>query len=411
MSGMGIAARTLSRMVASGPYGKLHIDRYPVSGYSTAHSGDAWVTDTAAAGTAFACGYKTNNGSVGIMADGQRKVTLFDRAASIGKSVGIVSTGRVTNPFCASFYSHLSNKYLENDAAEQMIKKKITLLYGGGRISFLPETEGGIRPDNVNYLNVASRGDYLVISNKKQLHDIDPARNRIIGIFADSKLSFEIDRAKTKEPSLYEMTSSALYFLNKNQKGFCLLVDSARIQDACKDHDAAALVKEIVHTDKVANLCREFAQRNPETLVLVLSASSTGGLIISEFVDTVEIDALKSSCYSMASKFDSLGQNFEDVLRLYGGIRLLTKPEKDYILTYLKSKLLPAAVGDVISNRAGLFWMPLHIQKKTVSFTGNVTESIPISAFGKNSFLFSGYHDNTQIGRLLFEAAGFDFKK
>ena len=64
--GMGPAQVTLARISAAGPDGKLHMQKMPFTGTLKTHSADKLVTDSAAAGTALASGYKTSNGMLNI---------------------------------------------------------------------------------------------------------------------------------------------------------------------------------------------------------------------------------------------------------------------------------------------------------------------------------------------------------
>ncbi|MDD5015564.1 MAG: alkaline phosphatase, partial [Atribacterota bacterium] len=64
--GMGAAQRQISELFAQTEQKcqttKLVMDTFPIAGLITTYSSDTLVTDSAAAGTALACGYKTNNG-------------------------------------------------------------------------------------------------------------------------------------------------------------------------------------------------------------------------------------------------------------------------------------------------------------------------------------------------------------
>src|SRR5512140_2508709 len=67
--GMGLAQVTAG-LVSAG--GQLALERFPVVGLSRTSSANSLVTDSAAAATAMACGVKTQNGALGVDADGAR---------------------------------------------------------------------------------------------------------------------------------------------------------------------------------------------------------------------------------------------------------------------------------------------------------------------------------------------------
>ena len=53
---------------------------------------------------------------------------------------------------------------------------------------------------------------------------------KLRALFSKSHMSFEVDRAKTKQPSLAEMTETAIKNLETNQKGYVLMVEAGRIR-------------------------------------------------------------------------------------------------------------------------------------------------------------------------------------
>ena len=84
----------------------------------------------------------------------------------------------------------------------------------------------------------------------------------MLGLFADSHMKFEIDRAREareeagrddgtsggglREPSLAEMTRKALQLLAVSPRGFFLMVEGGRIDHAGHYNDPAAAVHEVM---------------------------------------------------------------------------------------------------------------------------------------------------------------------
>ncbi len=56
---------------------------------------------------------------------------------------------------------------------------------------------------------------YNIIRNKSELEDANKAKLPLLGLFAQSHMSYEIDRDPNVEPSLSEMLQHALDLLNK----------------------------------------------------------------------------------------------------------------------------------------------------------------------------------------------------
>ena len=70
--GMGLSQVTLAALSTSGPNGKLHMERLPVSGFIRTHSANRFVTDSAAAGTALSTGIKSSDQEAGVKEAGVR---------------------------------------------------------------------------------------------------------------------------------------------------------------------------------------------------------------------------------------------------------------------------------------------------------------------------------------------------
>lgn len=92
---------------------------YAMSTYSVRSKGydaeQAWgafnyfrdgATDSAAAATTLASGVKTLDGAIGVDQDGERLATIVDKAESLGKSTGVVSSVHIAHATPASFVAH-----------------------------------------------------------------------------------------------------------------------------------------------------------------------------------------------------------------------------------------------------------------------------------------------------------------
>lgn len=108
--GMGAAQRQITELYKQAeqdcPAAKLTMNTFPIAGLITTYSSDTLVTDSAAAGTALACGYKTNNGMISQRPDGSNVTSLLEQAQEKGLATGVISTTRITHATPAVFYSH-----------------------------------------------------------------------------------------------------------------------------------------------------------------------------------------------------------------------------------------------------------------------------------------------------------------
>src|SRR3712207_4994922 len=110
--GMGTSHRDLIRYATVGTEGQLAMDSMPYAGRSETSPLDpeAFVTDSAAGGTAIATGVKTFNGAVGIDADENPVPTVLEQAREAGKATGLVTDSQVTDATPASFGAHIADR-------------------------------------------------------------------------------------------------------------------------------------------------------------------------------------------------------------------------------------------------------------------------------------------------------------
>jgi alkaline phosphatase len=93
------------------------------------------VTDSAAAGTALACGVRTTNGAIGVypydmFAWESYPVNLTELAIEKGMKTGIVTTDSTTGATPAAFSAHTSARGNSADIANQQIGSDIDLIWG-----------------------------------------------------------------------------------------------------------------------------------------------------------------------------------------------------------------------------------------------------------------------------------------
>jgi alkaline phosphatase len=95
-------------------------------------------------------------------------------------------------------------------------------------------------------------------------------------------MSYEIDRDNSKEPSLAEMTKSALETLNAAtlndpaSPGFFLMVEGSRIDMAAHSNDPGTHAREILSYHNTVAVVRDFVNAHPDTIMVSTSDHETG---------------------------------------------------------------------------------------------------------------------------------------
>lgn len=109
---------------------------------------DAYVTDSAAAGSAMATGFRVNNGVVSVTPDGQSIATAMEAARAKGKRIGLVTTATIYDATPAAFSIHAKSRRDSQALVDQFLALEPEVLMGGGADYFLPagvpggETQG-----------------------------------------------------------------------------------------------------------------------------------------------------------------------------------------------------------------------------------------------------------------------------
>ncbi|MEW7863981.1 alkaline phosphatase [Aeromonas diversa] len=290
--GMGINTLTASRIYSVGEEGSLAIDTLPQSAFIKTFSHDSQVTDSAPSMSAYMTGVKSNNGVISMDGDatyeedcsksaGKRATTLLELAKQAGRATGVVTTTRITHATPAATYAHICNRDLENDIAAQLVPggagfnstlgDGVDVVLGGGSRHFLPTSAKGKRSDGRNLISEMQAQGYQFVSSESELAAASTDK-KLLGLFGSSHMNYELDR-KSGEPSLAEMTVSALKHLKKNTRGYFLMVEGGRIDHALHDTNAKrALVDTVAFNGAIQAAIDEVKKSDPElknTLIVV----------------------------------------------------------------------------------------------------------------------------------------------
>lgn len=251
--------------------------REGVSGMLSTSPADAYVTDSAAAASAMSTGFKVNNGAISITPDGRPQRTLMQSAKSAGKRIGMVTTAQIYDATPAAFSVNAPSRRDYQAIVDRFAELEPDVLMGGGADFFVPQGQpGGKRKDGKDVIAQFRGKGHGVARNAGELKAADGAK--LLGLFAEEEMGFELDRATHQQPSVAEMTTAALKALSQtNAKGFVLLVENENTDAAGHANDAAALMHALWAFDDAVKVALEFQRRNPDTLVVVTGDHETGG--------------------------------------------------------------------------------------------------------------------------------------
>jgi alkaline phosphatase len=397
----------------------LAINSILTRGTTTTYSANSEITDSSSAATALYTGHKINNGVLNMLPDGRVLFTIGDAAKKAGLSVGVVSTTRLTHATPAAIYSRARHRNCEDYIAEQLPEFSPEVALGGGRQYFVPQNvNGSKRKDSTNLIETMMSKGYEYVTNKKELSAISPKTDKLFGLFSGSHMDYSLDRENdpklANQPSLAEMTKAALSILEKNPKGFFLMVEGGRIDHACHAHDIKSSIYEVLDFDSAVNVALEFQATRPSILVIVTADHETGGLGLgrgSEYALDVEaLKPIKHSLEYLAKEFKADPSKAEDLLKKAGFE--LTEKERDFLLRD-PSTIQVAELNTLPKIKDKVSWMhfalsSIESERSKIGWTSFAHTAQPVItwAIGPGEAEFSGSYDNTDIAKRMTKLLG-----
>lgn len=388
-------------------------------GFLTTHPYEAFATDSAATASAMSTGVKTRVGAIGVGPDGRPERTAVEVAKAQGKRIGLVTTAEIYDASPAAFSVHTRDRANHADIVDQYLALEPDVMLGGGSDQFLPEgMPGGKRKDRRDVLAAFAAKGYGVVRDPAALRAA--GRGRLLGLFADGAMDFEIDRSAAEQPSYADMVAAALKQLEQSPQGFFLFAENENTDTAGHRNDAATLMRDLWAFDDAVRVALEFQQRHPDTLIVVTGDHETGGLSITYAQKDLKDGSSRNRFYSgndhlkqlagitisLNKAFETLGKtpSSADLDRMmathFPGFRL----DDDLREAILKGQPLernytypvPNALGRMVARQTGIYW----------GTSGHTTEPVVVGAIGPGAERFRGYHDNTDFARVLRELFG-----
>lgn len=302
--GNGVGTNYATRLFdgqQKGGYGDEHVlphEAFPYIALAKTYNTNAQTPDSAGTGTAMHTGVKTKAGVLGVDASLNRGDCSATEAASVanaseiysamGKSVGIVSTARLTHATPASVYAHSADRNFEADSnlpdgcdqkdiATQMLDAfeagRLDLALGGGRRNFVLKRDGLVDEEGKagrrNEEDLIARAKTLGIAyawDDATAADLPLDGTPVIGLFESSHMKYEADR--TGEPSLAEMTEMAIKSLQNNDKGYFLSIEAGRVDHANHAGNLARTVRDGVAFAEAVAKADELTN-DEDTLIIV----------------------------------------------------------------------------------------------------------------------------------------------
>lgn len=373
------------------------------------------VTDSAASGTALATGVKSYNGAIGVDVNKNSVQSVLEWAKIQGKATGVVVTSQINHATPASYLTHNESRKNYNAIADSYIDNgiKADLYFGGGLQYFIREDR--------NIVNEFKQAGFHYIDNYQDLTNL-PKNKPILGLFADVGLPWALD--DTNKHRLSAMTKAAVHHLidfqenlSEKKQGFFMLIEASQIDWAGHVNDVSSAMAEMDDLAKTLEYLEDFVKHNPDTLVIITADHSTGGLTIGakgkyEW-QPEKLRSMKHSPTYIAKQLIKNEINPAITQQLFNfelsqdDIALLIHSKKTAVINndtkIRKLKDTPTlefslslTVKQIINKYSNTGW----------TSGGHTAIDVPVFSFGKQSELFNGQQDNTDIAKKIFLLLG-----
>ena len=258
-------------------YNNSPFKKFSTIGLSITRSIDDLITDSAAAATAIATGYRTKNRYISVDTSYNKLYTIFEHAEKLGLSTGLVVTDEIVGATPAAFVTHHYSRSEKREIAKQFLDIDLDVVIGGGAKYFLLTDSRHSEESELNLVDGLKSNGYNLYYDFEGLSKSIKS-DKVFALLADGGLP----QADKRDYSLGELTSIALKHLATNDKGFLLLIEGSQIDWAGHDEDADYLLSEMDDFSTALKVALDFAEKDGNTLVIVTSDHETGGMAVTD---------------------------------------------------------------------------------------------------------------------------------
>lgn len=405
----------------------IPIDQLPVGNLRT-NSANNLVTDSAAAGTAMAAGFKTNNGMIGVDADELPIGTILEAAKMAGMKTGLVATSRINHATPAAFSSHTLDRNGYPVIAEQMVgyshplNQSVDVLLGGGSCYFKPSSDpNSCRDDEIDLISHAESLGYYITESRAGFEVLQGSNVSLpyLGLFSnDTEMSYEIDRQQQplseREPSLTEMSEVALTALTEatsckgnctGAPGYFIMIEASRIDHASHAHDGVAHLHDVLEFNRVVDFVKSWIDSHPDTAMIAVADHETGGLTLPSGWDPRPLATANHSTEFLSNELEDYTGNdvvslVSDQLQAYG----IENANQTIASSLSEDASYEQTLVDLMNAQTGLAW----------STGGHTAVDVTLYAYAAGEMgdelvrNLAGNHDNTDLPRFIEKLLGLD---
>ena len=440
------AARWYQRYMTGDMSFNLSLDQY-LCGLVQTHESDAPITCSAPGMSAYMTGVPARAGNVSMNPlphpgqdlypvdeerGGQPAATVLEAARYLkGKSTGLVCTVTFPHATPGAASAHYPYRWDYHPIALQQSCEGLDLVFGSGIDVLTDEMRAMIAGTGATLIedDVVAFREFEPAGRKASANAVSPAEtapsagispnpNRLWALFGGNMTEFEIDRVDSEQPSLSEMTAKAIDMLSRNKKGFFLMVEGSKVDYGAHSMDPVETITELLEFDRAIKVATDFARRDRNTTVIIVSDHGTSGLQIGggdyrnyvyNPVDSVYLGIrdVKASSWKMVRRLQGCAEKeISNVFKEWTGIDLrpaelsdikknMSKVEGDYMKV--------ANSGNLQSVIAGIYRSRSKLRMIGGQHTG---EDVILGVYNPRGQRPTGVIRNTQLNAYVCQVLG-----
>ncbi|MDL2255028.1 alkaline phosphatase [Parabacteroides sp. OttesenSCG-928-K15] len=409
----------------------LHIDPYLCGTIST-FSSNAPIGDSAPTTSCYMTGYPSRTGYVSTypVADGDNDIFPMDPERAYqplatvlegmkilqNKATGLVITCEFPHATPADCSAHSYKRGNYHWIAPQMVHNDLDVVIGGGVSILTEEMEAYLTGNGYNVY-------------RDNLSGMRADKNdKMWALYGSREMAYDIDRNPNEQPSIEEMTRTAIEKLSRNENGFFLMVEGSKVDWAAHANDPVGMYTDFLAFDKACGAALEFAKKDGETLVIIVPDHGNSGFSLGRR-DCSGYDKLtKDQLFHAISQVKLTAEGFakmvnskpyaevQNIFREYAGFELSADElnalnhVKDY-----KNSPIPenersskGIEASLYSGSLSSFMSKLITAKTCFGFTtgGHTGEEVFLAAYHPKGTLPMGRRTNVELNHYLCAAAG-----
>ncbi|WP_329903414.1 alkaline phosphatase [Porphyromonas pogonae] len=326
------------------------------------------------------------------------------------KKSGLVFTCEFPHATPADCSAHSYSRKRYDVIAPQMVAQDMDVVIGGG-VSIL----------NDDMRNTLKKNNYGLF-----LNDLNGMRNykgnKMWALYEDKDIPYDIDRDSTTTPSLAEMTAKAISMLDyNNEKGFFLMVEGSKVDWAAHANDPVGVATEFLAFDKACKVALDFARKDGNTAIVILSDHGNSGLSIGKQSYKNYDKLSKKQLFGQLTRFKYTAAGLTNLINKTPLVELnklfrevcgfdLSKEEldninncKDYSLSTLSKEQRKNSDTALYSGSLESYISSLYTDKTSIGFTthGHTGEEVLLAAYHPRDERPMGMILNTEINQYL----------